>query len=67
MPKTLSRQAHESRQAASPQGGRRRRLRPPGLSLTNMVAYIGALGVIVDITTNQVIIEMIQLLVGIWT
>jgi hypothetical protein len=32
-----------------------------------MLAYIGAFGAIVDITTNQVIIEMIQLLISIWT
>lgn len=68
MHKTVGRQANESCQAARPSRGRRgRRLRPPGLSLTNAFTCIGALGVVVDITTKQAIIEMIQLLVGIWT
>jgi hypothetical protein len=68
MAKTVGRQAYKSRQSARSQTRQRgRRVRPPGISLTNILAYIGALGVIVDITTNQAIIEMIQLLVGIWT
>lgn len=68
MPKTVGRQANESHQTARHTRRRHgRRLRPPGLSLTNMLAYIGALGVVVDITTNQAIIETIQILVGIWT
>lgn len=68
MSKTIDHRAYKCRQSARSQKRQRgRRVRPPGISLTNILAYIGALGVIVDITTNQAIIEMIQLLVDIWT